>query len=382
SFSAAEVRARCAQGACLVRCHRRLYDLSGFVRLHPGGEQLLRRRAGTDVSAALDGPPHRHSANARRWLEQYYVGEMEPGEEPGPPAAPDLARSSCLWATGRGLQPEIPQLCARYRGGVWVPWGYNRCLLPQDLVDWQKPLLWQVGYLGEKYDEWVHQPVDRPIRLFHSDFLESLSKTAWYVVFIVWAPVVLYLSWVSYTSLAQGNTRLFSSFTSEYSIPVHKYYFPFIFLLGMFLWSLLEYLIHRFVFHMKPPASNYYLITLHFLLHGQHHKSPFDSSRLVFPPVPASLVIGFFYGILRLLLPEVLGLSVFVGGLCGYVIYDMMHYYLHYGSPKKGTYLYGLKAYHVKHHFEHQKSGFGISTRFWDYPFQTLIPEETFEKED
>ncbi|NXF11606.1 FA2H hydroxylase, partial [Smithornis capensis] len=370
SFSAAEVRALCAQGACLVSCHRRLYDLSGFVRLHPGGEQLLRRRAGTDVSAALDGPPHRHSANARRWLEQYYVGEMEPGDEQVPPGS-----SGAAGRTGTGVGTG-------YRGsrGQHV---HNHCLLPQDLVDWQKPLLWQVGYLGEKYDEWVHQPVDRPIRLFHSDVLESLSKTAWYVVFMVWTPVVLYLSWVSYTSLAQGNTRLFSSFTTEYSIPVHKYYFPFIFLLGMFLWSLLEYLIHRFVFHMKPPASNYYLITLHFLLHGQHHKSPFDSSRLVFPPVPASLVIGFFYGVLRLLLPEVLGLSVFVGGLCGYVIYDMMHYYLHYGSPKKGTYLYGLKAYHVKHHFEHQKSGsFGISTRFWDYPFQTLIPEETFKKED
>ncbi|XP_042742097.1 fatty acid 2-hydroxylase isoform X2 [Lagopus leucura] len=251
-----------------------------------------------------------------------------------------------------------------------------------DLVDWRKPLLWQVGYLGEKYDEWVHQPVDRPIRLFHSDFIEALSKTAWYVVFLVWTPVVFYLSWLSYTALAQGNTRLFSSFTAEYSIPVHKHCFPFIFLLGMFLWSLLEYLIHRFVFHMKPPASNYYLITLHFLLHGQHHKSPFDSSRLVFPPVPASLVMAFFYGVLRLLLPEVLGLSVFVGGLCGYVVYDMMHYYLHYGSPKEGTYLYGLKAYHVKHHFEHQKSGFGITTRFWDHPFRTLIPEETFEKED
>ncbi|NXB85052.1 FA2H hydroxylase, partial [Vidua chalybeata] len=374
SFSAAEVRARCAQGACLVSCHRRLYDLSGFVRLHPGGEQLLRRRAGTDVSAALDGPPHRHSENARRWLEQYYVGEIEPGDEQVPP----WGRTGTGGARAVGEPGGIYRLC----GVPQVP-RYNHCLLPQDLVDWQKPLLWQVGYLGEKYDEWVHQPVDRPIRLFHSDFLEFLSKTAWYVVFMVWTPVVLYLSWVSYTSLAQGNTRLFSSFTTEYSIPVHKYYFPFIFLLGMILWSLLEYLIHRFVFHMKPPASNYYLITLHFLLHGQHHKSPFDSSRLVFPPVPASLVIGFFYGVLRLLLPEVLGLSVFVGGLCGYVIYDMMHYYLHYGSPKKGTYLYGLKAYHVKHHFEHQKSGsFGISTRFWDYPFQTLIPEETFKKED
>ncbi|NWT08906.1 FA2H hydroxylase, partial [Vireo altiloquus] len=372
SFSAAEVRARCAQGACLVSCHRRLYDLSGFVRLHPGGEQLLRRRAGTDVSAALDGPPHRHSANARRWLEQYYVGEIEPGDE----QVPSRAEPGPGWARALGRPGD--SIYRWPRCGVSV--GCPRC---RDLVDWQKPLLWQVGYLGEKYDEWVHQPVDRPIRLFHSDFLEFLSKTAWYVVFMVWTPVVLYLSWVSYTSLAQGNTRLFSSFTTEYSIPVHKYYFPFIFLLGMILWSLLEYLIHRFVFHMKPPASNYYLITLHFLLHGQHHKSPFDSSRLVFPPVPASLVIGFFYGVLRLLLPEVLGLSVFVGGLCGYVIYDMMHYYLHYGSPKKGTYLYGLKAYHVKHHFEHQKSGsFGISTRFWDYPFRTLIPEETFKKED
>ncbi|NXO36678.1 FA2H hydroxylase, partial [Locustella ochotensis] len=376
SFSAAEVRARCAQGACLVTCHRRLYDLSGFVRLHPGGEQLLRRRAGTDVSAALDGPPHRHSENARRWLEQYYVGEIEPGDEQVPPRG----RTGTGVGTGyRGTQGYMQSL---WGASEQTDLCYRTVDVEKDLVDWQKPLLWQVGYLGEKYDEWVHQPVDRPIRLFHSDFLEFLSKTAWYVVFMVWTPVVLYLSWVSYTSLAQGNTRLFSSFTTEYSIPVHKYYFPFIFLLGMILWSLLEYLIHRFVFHMKPPASNYYLITLHFLLHGQHHKSPFDSSRLVFPPVPASLVIGFFYGVLRLLLPAVLGLSVFVGGLCGYVIYDMMHYYLHYGSPRKGTYLYGLKAYHVKHHFEHQRSGFGISTRFWDYPFRTLIPEETFKKED
>uniref|UniRef100_A0A8C0FGY5 Fatty acid 2-hydroxylase n=2 Tax=Strigidae TaxID=30459 RepID=A0A8C0FGY5_BUBBB len=316
------------------------------------------------------------AAGALEWLRVPHASSPQ-GEKPLAGAMP------WGWApcpTGGSLA-WLVTLCP-VLGWCVGPVGVQPLSAPQDLVDWQKPLLWQVGYLGEKYDEWVHQPVDRPIRLFHSDLLESLSKTAWYVVFMVWAPVVLYLSWVSYTSLAQGNTRLFSSFTTEYSIPVHKYYFPFIFLLGMFLWSLLEYLIHRFVFHMKPPASNYYLITLHFLLHGQHHKSPFDSSRLVFPPVPASLVIGFFYGVLQLLLPEVLGLSVFVGGLCGYVIYDMMHYYLHYGSPKKGTYLYGLKAYHVKHHFEHQKSGFGISTRFWDHPFRTLIPEETFEKED
>lgn len=133
-----------------------------------------------------------------------------------------------------------------------------------------------------------------------------------YWVLVVWVPVVFYLSWYCYTTLAQGstrititsgnarlctththtlvmNTRMFS-FTnprsylniqmvcvcvcvfSDFSVPVHKSMFAVLFLMGWFLWSFLEYCIHRFVFHMKPPAHNYYLITLHFLLHGQHHK--------------------------------------------------------------------------------------------------------------
>ncbi|CAF97505.1 unnamed protein product, partial [Tetraodon nigroviridis] len=225
----------------------------------------------------------------------------------------------------------------------------------QDLVDWQKPLAWQVGHLGEKYDAWVHQPVDRPIRLFGNPFLEARTKTSWYWVPVVWLPIVFFLSWHCYTTLAEGTTRIV--LTSDVSIPVHKYLFLPLFLLGWFMWSFIEYCIHRFVFHMKPPAHNYYLITLHFLLHGQHHKSPFDGSRLVFPPGLASLVVGSFYLILSNILPDIVGICVFVGGLCGYVIYDMIHYYLHYGSPKRGSYMYSLKAYHVKHHFEHQRSG-------------------------
>uniref|UniRef100_A0ACB8EA85 Fatty acid 2-hydroxylase n=1 Tax=Sphaerodactylus townsendi TaxID=933632 RepID=A0ACB8EA85_9SAUR len=252
----------------------------------------------------------------------------------------------------------------------------------KDLVDWRKPLIWQVGYLGEKYDEWVHQPVDRPIRLFYSDFVESLSKTSWYVVMSIWVPLVLYLSWCCYTSLANDDIHLFSSITTKYSIRIYKYYFPVLFIVGMIIWSFLEYIIHRFLFHLKPPASNYYLITLHFVIHGQHHKSPFDDSRLVFPPAPACPMVLGFYMLANFLFPEAFGVSIFAGGLFGYVMYDMVHYYLHYGSPKKGTYLYKLKAYHVKHHFEHQRAGFGITSTFWDHPFRTLIPEETFEKED
>lgn len=57
--------------------------------------------------------------------------------------------------------------------------GVFSCVCLQDLVDWQKPLAWQVGHLGEKYDAWVHQPVDRPIRLFGNPLMEAGTKTSW-----------------------------------------------------------------------------------------------------------------------------------------------------------------------------------------------------------
>ncbi|KAJ1081727.1 hypothetical protein NDU88_001905 [Pleurodeles waltl] len=71
-----EVRRRCKAGSCLVLCGRAVYDVSGFIRRHPGGERLLRENAGQDVSALLRGPPHHHSENALRWMEQYRVGTL------------------------------------------------------------------------------------------------------------------------------------------------------------------------------------------------------------------------------------------------------------------------------------------------------------------
>uniref|UniRef100_H3CJN4 Fatty acid 2-hydroxylase n=1 Tax=Tetraodon nigroviridis TaxID=99883 RepID=H3CJN4_TETNG len=357
-FTEREVACHCTKESCWVLMGTRVYDVTGFLRMHPGGEALILRRAGNDVSRYLEGPPHRHSENARRWMEQYYIGELErPSEDDDTQGADNKA----------DVKEEEENSLVRHCSSVD---------LSKDLVDWQKPLAWQVGHLGEKYDAWVHQPVDRPIRLFGNPFLEARTKTSWYWVPVVWLPIVFFLSWHCYTTLAEGTTRIVLTSVPDVSIPVHKYLFLPLFLLGWFMWSFIEYCIHRFVFHMKPPAHNYYLITLHFLLHGQHHKSPFDGSRLVFPPGLASLVVGSFYLILSNILPDIVGICVFVGGLCGYVIYDMIHYYLHYGSPKRGSYMYSLKAYHVKHHFEHQRSGFGITTTFWDHPFNTVIPDE------
>uniref|UniRef100_A0AAQ4PCH0 Fatty acid 2-hydroxylase n=1 Tax=Gasterosteus aculeatus aculeatus TaxID=481459 RepID=A0AAQ4PCH0_GASAC len=72
-----EVARHCTKDSCWVLLGTRVYDVTSFLRMHPGGEALLLRRSGKDVSPEMEGPPHRHSENARRWMEQYYIGELD-----------------------------------------------------------------------------------------------------------------------------------------------------------------------------------------------------------------------------------------------------------------------------------------------------------------
>lgn len=95
---------------------------------------------------------------------------------------------------------------------------------------------------------------------------------------------------------------------------------------------------------------------------------PFDSGRLVFPPVAAGVLAAIFYNVFAILLPLAVARSIFAGGLLGYITYDLMHYYLHHGSPTPGSYLHQLKRYHVSHHFEdQQKGGLNLTTRILKY---------------
>ena len=79
---------------------------------------------------------------------------------------------------------------------------------------------------------------------------------------------------------------------------------------------------------------------------------PFDSGRLVFPPVPASILGIILYTVFRIFFVAAIT-DIFAAGLVfGYICYDLTHYYLHYGSPSKGSYFDRLRSYHVRHHFE------------------------------
>lgn len=64
---------------------------------------------------------------------------------------------------------------------------------------------------------------------------------------------------------------------------------------GILVWTLIEYVLHRFVFHMDTRNIGSFAKIFHFLLHGLHHKVPTDPNRLVFPPVPAVMIASAIY---------------------------------------------------------------------------------------
>lgn len=102
SFTDREVACHCTKESCWVLMGTRVYDVTAFLRMHPGGEALILRRSGTDVSRYLEGPPHRHSENARRWMEQYYIGELE--RQSGADGAQVRVRN--LRPAGGGVKPS------------------------------------------------------------------------------------------------------------------------------------------------------------------------------------------------------------------------------------------------------------------------------------
>lgn len=137
---------------------------------------------------------------------------------------------------------------------------------------------------------------------------------------------------------------------------------------GVLGWTLLEYILHRWVFHATPrgPKSKFNI----FMMHGYHHEFPSDPLRLVAPPVLAwpiaALVIpGYYFGAGPHYFAPML-----VGTALGYLAYDWIHYYTHHARPKTRIGKF-LRRYHMEHHFKDQSTHFGLSSPLWDLVFGT-----------
>ena len=227
----------------------------------------------------------------------------------------------------------------------------------QQLGTHAQPAVLRVGLLGgPAYWAWVNRPVGGHPRFFGPDWMEQLTKTPWWVVPCLWLPLHLACAALAHSRYGMQLPQL-----------------AVLLVAGVLLWQLLEYTIHRFVFHAH--LTSYWGITLHFLFHGCHHKYPMDSQRLVMPPLPALGVHALVYGALRATLPIQVAVPLFAGAGLGYIAYDCLHYAIHHlkgNSRLARVALQPLRQKHLHHPFKNCRAGFGISSPLFDYVFQTL----------
>jgi sterol desaturase/sphingolipid hydroxylase (fatty acid hydroxylase superfamily) len=98
--------------------------------------------------------------------------------------------------------------------------------------------------------------------------------------------------------------------------------------------------------------------------------------RLVMPPSVSVPLAALFVLAFVLLLGTPTAWGVTAGFLGGYLFYDELHYALHHYTPKSRM---GkrLRELHMRHHFEDEERGFGISAPWWDVVFRTLPRRRT-----
>ncbi|MBL7681801.1 MAG: sterol desaturase family protein [Flavipsychrobacter sp.] len=187
--------------------------------------------------------------------------------------------------------------------------------------------------------------------MFRNPFLEACSKVHYTVPLFIYIPVVFYF-------IAKS---IFVLHTKAHVIFI-------CFFLGIIVWSFVEYVLHRFVFHFTPKSKLYERI--HFIFHGVHHSYPNDVKRLVMPP-SVSLPLAFaFYFIFKFLFNPVIFNTFFPGFVTGYLIYDMSHYALHHFNFRT-RFFKGLKRNHMLHHYQDASKRFGVSSVLWDKIFHS-----------
>ncbi|MEM9195699.1 MAG: sterol desaturase family protein [Myxococcota bacterium] len=198
--------------------------------------------------------------------------------------------------------------------------------------------------------------------MFENKFIDLFSRTHFLTVAIVYVPAslaLLYYSWVS-LGVSWWLTLALAA-------------------VGFVAWTLLEYWLHRTLFHWIPTAR--WGPRFHFFLHGVHHDWPNDKYRLVMPPAVSGALFFLFLGLSLLVFGTTYGWAFHAGLTIGYMNYDLTHYYLHHGKAKKGR-MRRLRQHHIIHHFKKGHTGkFGVSTTVWDRVFRTLESRPVEPKE-
>ena len=197
-------------------------------------------------------------------------------------------------------------------------------------------------------------------QIFRNGYLEYLTKTHPLVIWGMYLPVLIFLPYYSIRYLNFSGLNVFLIYIS-----------------GIFIWTLIEYILHRFAFHYHPETEKGKRIN--YVLHGNHHEYPRDKERLFMPAAPSLIIASMFFFLFFLIMGKNV-FAFFPGFMLGYLIYGTMHFAIHAWNPPF-KWMKGLWRNHHLHHYKHTDMGFGVSSTLWDHVFGTMFDLKK-EKED
>jgi sterol desaturase/sphingolipid hydroxylase (fatty acid hydroxylase superfamily) len=180
-------------------------------------------------------------------------------------------------------------------------------------------------------------------------FAMTMSKLGYFAEFLLFPPLVVFA-----TALALHSSK-----------PFQLVIWLIVYATGIGGWTLIEYLVHRVIFHRMPILSS---------MHERHHQSPREligapawtsGLGLVGLAIPCWVILGFY-----------LSTAVIAGMVTGYLWYVFVHYAAHHCELGRDSYLYRARLRHARHHYVSDRSNFGVTTNLWDRIFRTTLGAE------
>lgn len=130
-------------------------------------------------------------------------------------------------------------------------------------------------------------------------------------------------------------------------------------LLGLMLWTAVEYFIHRFILHGVPPFQQW---------HEEHHRSP---AALIRTPtiLSASLILILIFAPMLMFSSNLWkACALTLGLLVGYLCYTITHHAIHHWHAKH-KWLKQRQQWHGLHHDLKESGRYGVTSPFWDWVF-------------
>jgi len=131
--------------------------------------------------------------------------------------------------------------------------------------------------------------------------------------------------------------------------------------MGVLNWSLIEYVLHRFVLHRMPLFKTW---------HATHHARP--HALICTPTIVSALLIGMLIFLPSIwLLNKWHAIALTFGVLLGYLAYAITHHGIHHWKPNN-KWLRQRKHWHALHHRSTRTQAcYGVTSNVWDHVFRT-----------